>query len=235
MWTSQTLALLLVVPLILLAAQPLQLARSTGAGFVDAFLNSRIGRTLENPLVGPALVPTLSVVLFFGPLPGWAIREPAIGWVLHILLITAGMFIVLPLTTAAKIPASLTVGLGLAIGIVELVLDAIPGIVLRLQTRLVTSYFDYRTLWPWSPPPLRDQQTAGAVLWCVSELIDLPFLLLVYRRWLRADARDAAEVDAVLDAERAARGEPLDDESVPADAPWWLTDPQMQERMRRGH
>ena len=45
------------------------------------------------------------------------------------------------------------------------------------------------------------------MLWCVAELIDLPFLLLVFRRWLRADARDAAQVDAVLEAERAlARG-----------------------------
>jgi hypothetical protein len=39
----------------------------------------------------------------------------------------------------------------------------------------------------------------------VAEVIDLPFLLLVFRRWLRADARDAAQIDAVLEAERAAR------------------------------
>lgn len=231
-WTSQTLALLLVVPLIMLAGQPLQLARSAGLGFVDAFLQSRPGRVLANPLVGPALVPTLSVLLFFGPLPGWAIRSAAFGWVLQIVLVLVGMLIVLPLTAVAEFPDSLAVGMTLAIGMVELVLDAIPGIVLRLRTTLVTSYFDYRTVWPWSPHPIHDQQTAGAVLWCVSELIDLPFLLLMYRRWLRADARDAAEVDAVLDAERAARGERVDDDTPAADEPWWLSDPEMQRRMR---
>ena len=69
------------------------------------------------------------------------------------------------------------------------------------------------------------------MLWCVAELLDLPFLVLVYRQWLRADANDAAVIDAVLEAERAARGDPSDDET--RDAPWWLTDPAMQERLRR--
>jgi putative membrane protein len=55
-------------------------------------------------------------------------------------------------------------------------------------------------------------------------------MLLVYRRWLRADARDAAAIDAVLDAERIARSADTD---APADAPWWLTDPAMQDRLRR--
>ena len=74
------------------------------------------------------------------------------------------------------------------------------------------------------------------MLWCVAEIIDLPFLFLVYRRWLRADARDAAQVDAVLEAERAARGAtPRAEPGVDAerDVPWWLSDPAMQERLRR--
>ncbi len=54
------------------------------------------------------------------------------------------------------------------------------------------------------------------MLWCIAELIDLPFLLLVYRRWLRADARDAAAVDAVLEAERAARHSLAPDDPPPA-------------------
>ena len=92
----------------------------------------------------------------------------------------------------------------------------------------------------WSPGTLPDQKIAGTILWCVSEVIDLPFLLIVFRRWLRADARDAAVVDAVLDAERIARsglyktGDDSGDEAAnQADVPWWLTDPAMQDRLRR--
>jgi putative membrane protein len=114
----------------------------------------------------------------------------------------------------------------------------VPGFALRLHRTLSTSFFDHRLLHGWSPIAIHDQQTAGTVLWCVAELLDLPFLVLVFRLWLKADARDAAEVDAVLEAERVARGgaEPeLEGSEGPRDVPWWLTDPAMQERLKRDH
>jgi len=236
-WTTQALALLLVVPFVLLAGQPIRLARARAGrpGPMLAFLGSPIGRLLANPLVGPALVPLLSGVLFFGPVPAWAIASPAFGATLQLLLVAVGGLILLPLVASDDEPSSLAVGLTLAIGSFELVLDALPGVVLRLHTSLATSYFEHRSAHSWSPGALHDQQIAGSILWCVAEVIDLPFLLIVYRRWLRADARDAAEIDAVLEAERIARsgltepGKPADQ----TDAPWWLTDPAMQHRLRR--
>ena len=107
-------------------------------------------------------------------------------------MLALGALVVLPLVGAGRPRTSLAVGLSLAIGSLELVLDALPGIALRLHRTLVTSYFDVRAVHSWTPDALRDQQIAGAVLWCVAELLDLPFLILVYRQWLRADANDAA-------------------------------------------
>ena len=230
-WTAQQLALLLVVPYLLLAGGTLRL----GGAPVRRLLGTRFVRVLGNPLIGPALVPLLSVVLFFGPLPGWAIRVPVVGWIEQIVLVAIGALIVLPLVDSGIRRSSLAVGLALAIGSLELVLDAVPGIALRLHRDLSTSYFDYRSLWDWTPDALRDQQTSGSVLWCVAELLDLPFLILVFFLWLRADAQDAADIDAVLEAERIARGmpEPVEGVEGPADAPWWLTDPAMRERLRR--
>jgi len=237
-WTAQALALFLLVPFVLLSGQPLQLARTQSGrdGLVDRLLRSRAGRLLSNPLVGPALVPLLSGVLFFGPLAGWAIAFPVLGWALQLVLVAVGGLILLPLIGLGDEPSSLAVGLTLAIGSFELVLDAIPGIALRMHTSLATSYFDYRSARSWSPGPLHDQRIAGAILWCVSEIIDLPFLLIVFRRWLRADARDAAAIDAVLDAERIARSSLHDHggQAAQADVPWWLTDPTMRDRLRRG-
>jgi cytochrome c oxidase assembly factor CtaG len=216
-WTAQTLALFLVVPFVLLVGQPIQLARThTGPdAATDRFLRSRAGRILGNPLVGPALVPLLSGVLFFGPVPAWAITVAPFGWILHLLLVAVGGLILMPVIGLAGEPSSLAVGLTLAIGSFELVLDAIPGIALRLHNSVVTSYFDHRSMRSWSP--------------------DAPFLLLVYRRWLRADARDAAEIDAVLDAERIARSGLDQPGAAPdqPDAPWWLSDPAMRDRLRR--
>jgi cytochrome c oxidase assembly factor CtaG len=211
-----------------------QLARAVSGpdSRIDRVLRSRFCRIVGNPLVGPALVPLLSGVLFFGPLPAWTIESKPIGWLVQLALLVVGGLMVLPLVGLDEKASSLAVGLSLAIGSFELVLDAIPGIALRLHTTLVTGWFDARTVRPWSLRPLHDQQIAGAVVWVVAELIDLPFLLLVYRRWLRADERDAAAADAVLEAERAARTG-LPGAAPDADAPWWLTDPAMQERLRR--
>jgi putative membrane protein len=226
-WTAQQLGLLLVVPYLLLAGGPLEIAGRP----VQRFLSTRFVRTIGNPLIGPALVPLLSVVLFFGPLPRWAIASPVFGWTEQLVVVAIGALIVLPLVGAGTLRTSLAVGLALAIGSFELVLDALPGIALRLHRTLATSYFDLRPTHSWSPSPLHDQQIAGAVLWCVAELLDLPFLVIVFRQWIRADAKDAADIDAVLEAERAARGDPSDDET--RDAPWWLSDPAMRDRLRR--
>jgi putative membrane protein len=227
-WTAQALALLLVVPVLLLAGGLLELARLRHGpgGHVQRVLNSRLARVLGNPLVGPALVPVLSAVLFFGPVPEWVVRSDAVAWIVQLLLVVVGAGIVLPLLGGDMEAGSLAVGLSLAIGSLELVLDAIPGVALRLRTGRATDYFTYRAVHGWTPSALRDQQTAGSILWCVAELIDLPFLLLVFRRWLQADARDAAQIDAVLEAERLARSAPG------ADEPWWLTDPQLRGRAR---
>lgn len=236
-WTTQTLVLFLVVPFLLLAGQPLQLARQRHGrdGPVDRFLRARAGRLLSNPLVGPALVPLLSGVLFFGPLPGWAIATPPLGWALQVVLVGVGGLILLPLVGLDDRPSSLAVGLALAVGSFELVLDAIPGIALRMHSSLVTSYFDRRSAHSWTPGAVSDQHIAGSILWCVSEIIDLPFMLIVFRRWVRADARDAAVIDAVLDAERIARSglEQAAASGAQSDVPWWLTDPTMQSRLRR--
>jgi putative membrane protein len=249
-WTSQTLGIWLGLPLLLLAGQPVQLARAVSGpdGIVERALRSRFTRIFGNPLVGPALVPALSAGLFFGPLPGWAIAWPVVGWLLQVALLVIGAVMVVPLVGLDEGSSSLAVGLSLAIGCFELVLDAVPGIVLRLHKGLATSWFDHRSVHAWSFGALHDQQIAGGILWCIAEVIDWPFLWLAYRRWLRADARDAARVDAVLAAERAARralDEPdgadgVDGADAPdrppvveRDAPWWESDPAMQQRLRR--
>jgi cytochrome c oxidase assembly factor CtaG len=238
-WTAQTLALLFVVPLVVLAGQPVELARRRAGdrGLVDRVLRSRFGRVLANPLVGPTVIPVLSVVLFFGPLPGWAVGVAPVGWVLQLVVVGIGALIAFPLVGLDADEVALAVGLALIIGMVELIVDAIPGIVLRLQTHVATTFFAHRAVHPWSPRPLHDQQIAGATLWCVAEIIDLPFLVLMFRRWLRADRREALAADAVLDAERLVRGivprQPTTRSGEGAvDAPWWLTDPALRDRFR---
>ncbi|SOD72853.1 cytochrome c oxidase assembly factor CtaG [Jatrophihabitans sp. GAS493] len=249
-WVSQSLLLLLVVPAVLVAAQPVELARqSVGErGLLVRFVGSRVGRFMSSPFVGPAIVPVLCTLIFFGAVPGWVVRYDLLDWTLALALSLAGAMIVLPLLSSeASSQGSLVVAVALGVGLFELMVDAVPGIVMRLQTTISSTFFDYRPIHPWTVPALTDQQGAGAILWGAAELLDLPFLLLIFHRWVIADARDAAEIDTVLDAERISRGAltmPAPAAGAPtetaaavpigeADQPWWLQDPIMRERIRR--
>lgn len=241
-WTAQVLALWLLVPALVLGGRPLALARATGGGRTAERLFDLPGvRVLHNPLVAPVLVPLLSIVLFFGPLPAWATASAPVGWLVQTLLVLLGVAMVVPLLDSPVLASSLAIGASLAIGLFELVLDAVPGIVLRLHRGMVSSFFDQVGSASWLPDHLHDQQLAGTILWAVAEVLDLPFVLIVFGLWIRADARDAAAMDAVLEAERVVRAalapEPVEgdaeQEHGPADVPWWLTDPTMQRRLHR--
>lgn len=243
-WTIQVLALLLVVPLALMASQPGELAvRSTGAGrrsLLAAVLSSRPARFLAHPYVGPAVVPVLGGVLFFGHCADlWNTSQP-VATALGAALVAIGGLIALPLTIDDPTVGSLAAGAALGIGVFEMLTDAIPGIALRLGRRLVTDHYAVPHA-VWAMTPLADQKLAGAILWGVAELLDLPFLVILLHRWIRADEFDAARHDAAREA-RHRSGRPHgaaaagDDAPGPAaeqpllDEPWWLSDPRFGTR-----
>jgi len=230
-WTTQVLVLLLAVPVLILVGRPAELARGRTAPGRGGFFS--------NPLVGPALVPFICVLLLFGPVPGWAAEFDAMDWLLPLVVVALGAAIAAPLLSIGQVGTSLAVGVASAVLLVELLVDAVPGIVLRLRTTAASTFFAHRHLHPWSPLPLHDQQIGGSILWCVAESADLPLLVAIFVAWVHVDAREAREVDAVLTAERAMRGPApdavTDDSGEPtADPVWWLADPSMRDRFRRG-
>lgn len=96
-WTTQQLLLLLVIPILVLAAQPVSLMRTVRPdSLVARALRSRPVKVVGHPLLGPILVPVLCLFLFFGGLGEASLTVPAAGWFLHLLLLTVGMLIALP-------------------------------------------------------------------------------------------------------------------------------------------
>jgi cytochrome c oxidase assembly factor CtaG len=58
---------------------------------------------------------------------------------------------------------------------------------------------------PWGPPPLVDQQFAGAIMWVGGDAAFLVAMLLGVWVWLRAEEREGVRIDAKLDRERASK------------------------------
>lgn len=238
-WTTQQLILLLVIPIIVLAGQPVSLLRNTdGRSLTIRALDSRPLRVLAHPMVGPLLVPLVAGLLFFGGLGGLALQSTAGGWALHLLLLGLGALIALPLVDQDDRRSALAIGLALAVGIGELLLDAFPGIVLTFDSHVTLAQFALDRP-AWAPAVLDDQHTAGGILWAAAEVLDLPFLILVATRWMRADAIEARRIDAELDARAAATAPAATGTAAttPADPPppsrpWWLDDEQLRDRYR---
>ena len=82
---------------------------------------------------------------------------------------------------------------------VELMLDAIPGIVLRITNSVLDHATTMAAGPAWFPSPLRDQHLAGDLLWFIAEVADVPVLVLLFLRWQRSDRREARAVDALTD------------------------------------
>jgi putative membrane protein len=232
-WITQALLLLLILPILLMLGQPIELI-----GLTRNSEHRRAGRRwrppetmLRSPLFGASLVPLTCVILFFGPIPGWSIHRAAVGIAVQFALIAIGLLIAFPLVGLDEVSTAGAVGVAMVFGLVELLVDAIPGIVMRLSTHPVTNFFDYRVVHAGQPDWLTDQRRAGAILWCVAELLDVPFLIVIFARWIRADAREAAAVDRAIAASTASAGT---DMAAHDDAPWFLSDPQLRDRFGNG-
>jgi putative membrane protein len=224
-WLSQGLLLLLILPIPLMLAQPVELARlAAPRGSLTRLAESPVGRFAASPIVGAGLIPLACLAFLFGPLPGTAISNAPAGWLVQLLMLLVGLVIVLPLISTDVTTSSLAFGAAIAIGLLELLIDAVPGIVMRLSTHPVTNFFDHRLPHAGQLSALHDQQFAGGILWCVAELLDLPFMFLIFHRWIQADAREAAIADRVASA--SVPGGPDDGQ------PWFLNDPRLKDRFR---
>jgi putative copper resistance protein D len=237
-YTAQVLVLLLVVPLLLVLGRPVTLLRN--ARNSSRPLPAPL-RMLSSPIVGPALIPIVTAAVFFTPLLDASMRHVAVGWLVRIALVAIGVLFALPLAGEDDADAlPLALAFAAFVGLIELLADSVPGMVMRLRTHVLDpSWFGIGR--HWGPSALGDQQTAGAILWAVAELLDLPFLIFIVYQWIKADARQAAAVDALLDAghdtQAARRGDASqarrvagvavvepDPERPGMDRPWWETD-----------
>jgi cytochrome c oxidase assembly factor CtaG len=153
------------------------------------------------------------------------VQSGALRSVTNVVLLLTGLAVLVPLWEADTVAARVPYALALLFAFIELLADAVPGIVIRLDTHVLAAAELTR---PWGASLLHDQQLGGDFLWCIGEAVDVPFLALLAIQWYRADVRQARQVDAALDAERDARPGPA---AVPGaagepddDRPWWERD-----------
>lgn len=204
-FTTRIALLLLVVPLLTLLGRPLDLAYAAlparGAASVRRLLAARPVRLVGNAIVAP-VVGCAVFCVFLTPLAGaWRtslVAEEATGVLLPLL----GLLFVLPVAAHTGLRSEVFIAAEFGFAFLELVLDAVPGLVLRLTGHVLDGVGVVVGARPtWFPGPLTDQHWSGDVLWSIAEVADLPILLVLFIRWVRSDRRHADRADALSEAE----------------------------------
>lgn len=204
-FTLKISLLLFVVPLLIGLGKPISLARAAlpprGVDRLNKGLSHRMvrlaGNSMAAPLLGLALFSTFLTPAFY------TLRtDPLAGALLTVGVPLLGMMMALPIIEEADFRrSSAFFVVEFVFVFIELLVDAVPGILLRLNGQVL----DHVTTTPsplgWFPNALRDQQLAGDVLWFICEIVDLPLIILMFIRFSRSDKREARGFDDLTDEE----------------------------------
>lgn len=204
-FVTRLIVLVAAVPALAVLGRPVAVARAaTGAegnACIDRVMGSRAARGLGNLIVAP-LVPLAVVTILLTPFSGWLRVTPWGSAIVDTLVPAAGLLVAIPLAEPLNPFSGAVIAAEFMISFAELVADAIPAILLRLSTTVVDGMTRMAVGAPaWAPHPLRDQQLAGDLLWCLAEGIDVPAVVLLFVRWLRSDRRDSQQFDDLSDEE----------------------------------
>jgi cytochrome c oxidase assembly factor CtaG len=257
----QNILLDLFAPLGLALGDPLGL--TAPGGRVRRAFASRPVRALTYPLVSSVLVLASELSIYFTPYFATALGHPPVRQLMHLQLLLTGCLFVLPMLSREDLlPAWCGHPVRAALVFLDGLFDSVPGVVVMTSGTLVAGHWYTTHPRTWGPSVRHDQMLGGGLMLTLAELVALPFLLLVFLEWWRAERDRTAALDARLDAEAAAAVVPA--ASAPAAAaatalkaaepdeahpparepaapavpgttrPWWETDQgEVGERMRR--
>jgi putative membrane protein len=204
-FSTRIALLLFAVPGLLTLGQPVTLARRAlaSSGRLDAVLRSWPIRLLGNPIFAP-LFALAAFMLFVTPIVGFLRLDPVSEGLITIIVPIVGFLMVLRLAGASEEgnQQGWFVAIEFMFAFIELLMDAIPGILLRLNGAILDRAPALVGTFPdWFPHALRDQQLSGDLLWFIAEVSDVPILAIFIIRWMRSDKKEASSLDDLSDAE----------------------------------
>jgi putative copper resistance protein D len=202
-YAIELILLLVIAPILLALGGPVSLAATAVPQRIGEplmrFLRTPIGTLMSYPIVGTLLLVCVPFLIYFTPWYTLTLQHAALYQLQMVVLPLLGFVFAWSVGEMELLPETFAHGVALAIAFVELLLDALPGIVIRLSTHIIGASYYASLRLDWHRDRLADQQLGGAMWWFFGEIIDLPVLAILLIRWIRADRLEAERVDAQLD------------------------------------
>jgi putative membrane protein len=187
----QHLLLIMVVPVLLVWAQPWRLVHAAGGmrarSAVDRVLGSRAARWVAGPPSGLGLYAAVVILTHLTGFQQVSATHPAVRAAELALYLVSGYLLFLPLAGGELSPWSPPHLVRFALLALSMGVDTLTGVVLMLTPRPLAPV--YAAAHPgWGPGALADQEIAGALMWFGGDLLMLLLMVAVAVRW--GTARD---------------------------------------------
>lgn len=207
-FTTRIALLLFAVPALIALGKPIELMqvvlRGAPLAVAERVLASWPVRLIGNAVFAP-LIALAAFMVFLTPFAFVLRSNPNAEGLITVLVPLGGLLMVLPIMGHAVIRTSLFITAEFLLAFVELVMDAIPGILLRLNDTVLDGARGVVTGMPsWFPNALHDQHLSGDFLWFIAEFADIPVLIILFIRWMRSDTHEAKQLDDLSDEEMEA-------------------------------
>jgi cytochrome c oxidase assembly factor CtaG len=234
---TQTVLLVLVVPLFLAMGRPISLAIAAlprAGQRIEAAIASRVAKVLLFPAVTTFALVVVPFVMYFSPWYTASFHSTAVRVLTYLALMTPGFAFFWTLLRVDPVPRRYSYAVSMWITGAEVIGDAILGLAIIADNGLIGAAWYHTLNRPWGPTLRTDQVIGGGVLWVLGDVVGLPFLAAQLIQLMREDESEAVKIDAELDAIDAAKeivasaagAEP------PADRPWWESDSRFTDRFK---
>lgn len=205
-WAFSTRVALLIfaVPAGIAAGRPLDLfARASGAAGqerLDRLLATRFVRITGNAMVATVVIAGV-FCLFLTPVAGILRVNPVVEASLGVVVPLVGLAMVLPMMALGAVHTGTFIAIEFLLAFVELLIDSVPGLLLRLNDTVLDLIPDATRAVSWWPSALHDQHLAGDMIWFIAEFADVPILVILLIRCMRTDRVEAQGFDDLSDEE----------------------------------
>jgi cytochrome c oxidase assembly factor CtaG len=205
---TQTVLLVLLVPLFLAMGRPITLAVAAiprAGRRIEAVIRSRPAVALTFPAVTTLALVAVPFSMYFTSWYTAVFHSTTVREVTYLVLMVPGFVFFWTLLRVDPVPKAYSYAVSMWITGAEVIGDAFFGIAVIAYNSLIGAEYYQALGRPWGPSLRTDQVIGGGVLWILGDLVGLPFLAAQLIQLMREDQAEAVRVDAELDARDAAR------------------------------
>jgi cytochrome c oxidase assembly factor CtaG len=204
---TQTVLLVLVVPLFLAMGRPLTLLSAAAPAIgrrVEKIVRSKLAVALTFPAVPTFALIAVPFVMYFTTWYTAAFHSGAVRELTYLVLMATGYLYFWTFLRVDPVPKNYNRAVSMWITAAQVVGDAFFGIAVIADQNLIALHYYQALHRPFGPTFATDQVLGGGVLWILGDFVGVPFLAAQFIHAMREDKAEAARIDAELDARDAA-------------------------------